>query len=256
MNNLDSLVQVVNTMNYKTFPSVFDVLNHINLHIGEYKWSSRADDFNGWLKCDGRSLHREEYADLFDIIGTSFGSDSPTTFKLPDLRGRVMGCVGTGTGLTARTMGATVGEETHVLTTAEMPSHSHTATAASAGSHNHTGNTGNDGSHTHTVNDPGHAHTQSTVNDDYNNSGGNPPSFAADGAGSATWNNISTATTGITINASGVHSHSIALDGSHTHTISVTSMGGGSAHNNMQPTCFAAQVFIFGGYNPTVVPTN
>ena len=44
----------------------------------------------------------------------------------------------TGTAQTARTRGQWLGEETHLLTTAEMPSHSHTANTGSAGSHSHT----------------------------------------------------------------------------------------------------------------------
>lgn len=46
--------------------------------------------------------------------------------KMPDTRGRNVLGTGTGTGLTARVIGATGGEENHLLTEAEMPSHSHT----------------------------------------------------------------------------------------------------------------------------------
>jgi len=130
------------------------------LNVGDLKWSIINTDHNGWLKCDGRSLSRVTYASLFAIIGTSFGSVDGNTFKLPDTRGRTIGGIGTGTGLTNRTLGQTVGEETHTITVNEMPSHSHTGTVDSSGSH------------THTINDPGHTHTQNTVNDDYNNSGG------------------------------------------------------------------------------------
>ena len=43
-----------------------------------------------WLVCDGRAVSRTTYADLFNIIGTSFGSgDGSTTFNLPNLKGRV-----------------------------------------------------------------------------------------------------------------------------------------------------------------------
>lgn len=242
------LRHIVDVMNYKTLPSVFDVLYHINLHIGEYKWSARADDFSGWLKCDGRSLSREEYPELFEIMGTTFGSNDADTFKLPDLRGRVLGCAGQGVGLTNRALGTVLGAETHTLTSGEMPNHTHTATSSTEGSHNHGGWTNTEGLHSHTVNDPGHTHTQTTINDDYNNSGTDPPGFTADSSGSVTWNNINSSTTGITINTNGSHAHTIASDGSHTHTITVNSTGGGGAHNNMQPTAFAGSLFIFAGY--------
>ena len=42
----------------------------------------------GWLECDGSNVSRSIYPDLFDAIGSTFGSgDGSTTFGLPDLRG-------------------------------------------------------------------------------------------------------------------------------------------------------------------------
>ena len=41
----------------------------------------------GWLLCQGQALSRTEYKDLFDVIGTAYGSgDGSTTFNLPDMR--------------------------------------------------------------------------------------------------------------------------------------------------------------------------
>jgi len=42
---------------------------------------------DGWLECDGSSVSRSVYADLFAVIGTTYGSASGTEFNLPDLRG-------------------------------------------------------------------------------------------------------------------------------------------------------------------------
>ncbi|QDP49094.1 phage tail protein [Hyphomonas sp.] len=40
------------------------------------------------LECDGAAISRTTYADLFAVIGTTFGAgDGSTTFNLPDLRG-------------------------------------------------------------------------------------------------------------------------------------------------------------------------
>ena len=44
----------------------------------------------GWVLCYGQSLSRSVYAELFAVIGTQYGSSSGTTFKVPDLRGRVV----------------------------------------------------------------------------------------------------------------------------------------------------------------------
>ena len=41
----------------------------------------------GWLLCQGQAISRTDYADLFAVIGTNFGSgDGSTTFNLPDMR--------------------------------------------------------------------------------------------------------------------------------------------------------------------------
>lgn len=44
----------------------------------------------GWLMCDGSAVSRITYADLFAIIGTTYGNgDGTTTFNLPKYDGRV-----------------------------------------------------------------------------------------------------------------------------------------------------------------------
>lgn len=83
---------------------------------------------NGWLICDGSAVSRTTYAELFEAIGTTYGSgDGSTTFNIPDLKGRVLVGVGNSgaTGSTNHTLGQKDGEEKHLLTTNEMPSHSH-----------------------------------------------------------------------------------------------------------------------------------
>ena len=42
---------------------------------------------NGYLSCDGSAINRTTYADLYAVIGTSWGSgDGSSTFNVPDLR--------------------------------------------------------------------------------------------------------------------------------------------------------------------------
>jgi hypothetical protein len=91
---------------------------------GDVKLSFRSDPHAGWLVCDGSEADRFLYADLFAALGETFGAgDGATTFNLPDCRGRALVGAGAGPSLTNRTLGATFGEESHVLTVAEMPSH-------------------------------------------------------------------------------------------------------------------------------------
>jgi microcystin-dependent protein len=85
---------------------------------------------DGYLLCDGAAISRTTYNILFAAISTTYGvGNGTTTFNLPDFRGRGALGVGTGAGLTPRTIGDAGGAETVTLTTDEMPSHSHTHNA-------------------------------------------------------------------------------------------------------------------------------
>lgn len=94
-----------------------------------------------WLLADGRAISRSTYATLFTALGTTYGAgDGSTTFNIPDLRGRVAigpDNMGTAKGAANRVLassgrGNSGGEERHVLTTAEMPSHGHVIEMANA----------------------------------------------------------------------------------------------------------------------------
>lgn len=79
----------------------------------------------GWAFCDGQLLPIAQYTAVFSLIGTTFGGDGRTTFGLPDLRGRVPIHPGSGPGLSTYRWGQKGGQETEVLTVAQLPSHSH-----------------------------------------------------------------------------------------------------------------------------------
>jgi microcystin-dependent protein len=84
----------------------------------------------GWLECDGSDKSKTTYAELAELITTDFGTavDATNDFKLPDLRGRAVIGTGTGSGLTARSLGVPGGVEEHELTAAQMPEHTHVTT--------------------------------------------------------------------------------------------------------------------------------
>lgn len=88
----------------------------------------------GWAICDGSAVSRSTYSALFTAIGTTYGvGDGSTTFNLPDCRGRASIGAGTGSGLSARSLAATGGAETHVLTGSESPAHTHGAASLGTG---------------------------------------------------------------------------------------------------------------------------
>lgn len=103
---------------------------------------------SGWLLCYGQAVSRTTYANLYAVIGTTYGAgDGSTTFNLPDLRGRVaagkdnMGGTaagrltnsGTGNpGIDGSTLGAAGGADRHQLTAAQMPSHTHNVNNAAS----------------------------------------------------------------------------------------------------------------------------
>lgn len=98
----------------------------------------------GWLLCDGSSVSRATYADLFAVLGTRFGSTSGTTFNVPDFRRRIAlgagGTVPSGTNGPSATVGSAGGDEEIVLAANQIPAHSHgagTLAAQSAGAHTH-----------------------------------------------------------------------------------------------------------------------
>ena len=93
----------------------------VMLYANEYLPASAP-----FLWCNGAAVSRTTYANLFNVIGTTYGSgDGSTTFNVPDTRGRTIINQGTGSGLTERTIGQQGGAERHVLTLDQLPPHGH-----------------------------------------------------------------------------------------------------------------------------------
>ena len=216
---------------------------------GDIKTSFVIDDHMGWLKCDGRSMDKNAFNLLFQVIGYTFGG-SGQTFKLPDPQGRVMGSVGTVTDDDNRSRffapGTSVGELDHKLVLSEIPSHNHddsTSPVVPNGGSTSEGNTSTSLTgitQTNTgfaaVTDSGHTHPYTS-----------PANASISGAGIVTFSASSTgATTGI--------GHANVTDSGHIHTITdpghkhkIASNGGDQYHNNIQPTLFYGNSYIYCG---------
>jgi len=97
-----------------------------------------------WMMCNGATLPVQGNEALFSLIGSTYGSNGPTDFKVPDLRGRLTVGQGLGIGLTSRVIGSVGGAETVALTEAQLPAHNHNltvSTVTSPASVNAPGNT-------------------------------------------------------------------------------------------------------------------
>lgn len=148
----------------------------------------------GYLDLAGGSYSSTAFAELFLALGTT---------TLRDKRGRVDIGSGTGTGLTARTLGTSLGAETVVLSESEMPAH------------DHGGLTG--------VMNGNQVHDHSVSGGTY---GGTTPAGAG-GSGTP----VPGVTTLIDINPANIdHSHDIAIN------------GGNAAHANMQPSIVTRKI--------------
>lgn len=178
----------------------------------------------GWLLCYGQAVSRETYANLFAIIGTTFGAgNGSTTFNLPDCRGRVgagkddMGGTAAsrlttaGASINGATLGASGGAQTHALTAAQNAQHSHGVT---------------DPTHTHTVYDPGHSHTQQSWNLTSFDGTGGPHQVGADAPTSGALGAVNS----VSFVGTGISNYAAATG------ITIQNQGTGQAHNNTQPT--------------------
>jgi microcystin-dependent protein len=183
---------------------------------GDVKLTLKTAADTGWIMCNdqtiGNTASGATYANanaqaLYTLIWTNVGNAyAPVTggrgasaaadwaaqkpLQLLSAMGRALGIAGAGTGLTARTLGQNLGEETHVLSAGEMPAHAHT------GSIGYTGN--------QVAFPNGTAQT----------------TFGTGSAGFTFDSRLSTS-----INQADF-------------SVSLANTGGGTAHNNMQPTTF------------------
>ena len=111
-----------------------------DLYIGEVMITAATYCPRGTTELNGQLLPIAQNSSLFSLIGTTYGGDGRTTFKLPDLRSRSPMHAGVGNGLQNRIMGQQAGSPTATLSVPNLPIHDHNVVA-----------------HKHAI--PGHGHT-------------------------------------------------------------------------------------------------
>lgn len=165
----------------------------------------------GWLLCNGQSLQRSAYPDLFDVIGVTYGSVSSTEFNLPDCRSRYL--MGAGT----RQVGTTDGLAESSRIAALNHSHTHSIGTYSF-SHSHTTSSSGGGSYTtSTAGDHGHSVTVSSAGD-------HTHSISSTSLNSTNNTQISASASSLRL-IQETHSHTAGTAGSHSHTASAGNNG-------------------------------
>lgn len=200
-----------------TAQGTLEQINEINALINDIKGARMPvgvvvpfpakGDYPGYLYLDGSAFDKAIYKQLAVLYPSGV---------LPDLRSSTLTGVDDGKGKFTDKTAKTFLESKNL-------SHTHVGTATQDGAHGHTGSASADGAHSHSVNDPGHSHKL----------GGNEGGSTAYGYAAGTSNYIPstktspTATTGISINAGGEHTHAVTIagGGAHTHNVTVAASG-------------------------------
>lgn len=198
---------------------------------------------SGYLLCDGQSVSTTTFADLFAVIGYTYGG-SDASFNVPNLQGRIP--VGRDTAqVEFDTLGEASGSKTNTLVTANMAAHTHSGTtAAETQEHTHSGTTGTvsaDHSHSGTTGDINQNHSHSGPSHNHSVTALLSRYFA--GRASGTINtyqpNAESATgssfggTGQTGTVSSGHTHNFTTGGiSANHSHGFTTGGRSATHNH------------------------
>lgn len=174
-------------------------------------WGADTDPADGtWLICDGRTLAKADYPELFSIYSSTWntGGEGVDEFRIPDFRSRNPVGAGQGSGLSNRDLASTFGAENHTLTTAQMPIHNH---GASGGLHGHG-----------ILSQTGHNHSYNAVSSVVTQF-----QYAIGGATAA-----SVVTTAA--QATGLGNANFTLSDANAPN-TIANAGSGNSHNNMQP---------------------
>lgn len=81
--SFDGSANVSISVDYQTVPA--------SIPTGMIAFFHASTPPDGWLPCNGQKVSRTTYANLFSVIGTTYGAgDGSTTFALPDLHHRFL----------------------------------------------------------------------------------------------------------------------------------------------------------------------
>lgn len=191
------------------------------MEVGSIIISTSSVIPTGYHVCDGSAISRDQYSELFEVIGTTYGpGDGSTTFNLPNLSGKV--AVGPTSGLV---LGATGGEVEHVLQSGEIAAHAHDVP-----SHTHTSSiTAKTPELSHTITQP--AYNYNTLNGGLNASYMSRQFNAYNGRTSAAM----TRSTNLSVAAHAAANCTMSGGITDCAAFDTEPAGSGAAHDNMMP---------------------
>ena len=120
------------SMEFISDSSNWYMVGNTSRRVGVVEMFAGATPPSGAFLCYGQAISRTVYADLFAVIGTTYGvGDGSSTFNIPDFRS--VSPIGGGTGslhsgaggTTNRSIGTFYGNETHTIAANELPAHNH-----------------------------------------------------------------------------------------------------------------------------------
>lgn len=223
--------------------SAFNAIAATNFTTGDIKLTLKTTADSGWVMCNDGTIGdassgasaraNADCQQLFLLLwnnvdnayaavsgggrGVSAAADwaAHKTIALTKTLGRALAIAGSGSGLTARALGATAGAEAVALSIAQMPAHNHGGVSLSVADHTHPYKDWYYPEDSAVLGLPGPTLVEST--------GGINANFGSEGTDA---DNTSVLYRNATTTAAGGHNHSIASDGN------------GAAHDNIQPTSF------------------
>lgn len=199
---------------------------------------------NGTLLCNGATVSRKDYADLFSAIGEIYGKgDGKTNFKLPLISAGLTLLQASTPSSVGRSDGGAVKTHNHTGTINPAEGHVHEVMVEAGGLHNHGASIGAVGDHAHqtwtdqqgwhghggsTSADGIHTHTYQT--EIHPNPDGAGKGDARTQGNTETWPAGHHAH-GVGIDGNGAHGHNIGMNGagSHAHSVSIA-QGGQHSH--------------------------
>ena len=109
---------------------IWDALNDWKeiMSVGTILYTAGNSKPDDTLWCDGSEVSQADFPALYDVLDDTWGAAASGSFRLPDLRDR-FAVVASGN----YALGDTGGENSHTLTTAEMPAHTHSVHAHETG---------------------------------------------------------------------------------------------------------------------------